>query len=149
MTTDIIKDKFLVPVLVTLFLGIYGLINTDYSFLIMVIILIILTILCLAMYLRRDLYIHSISGDSKSINIEYQKNFSEKQIENTSFNLNTIKSVDFRSKSFLDPFYKISIQYSDENGIFDKTTFKTNDNKTYMELINKLNNENNEAQTRE
>ena len=100
--------------------------------------LIILVILCLVLYLRKDLYILSFSGDSESINIEYQKNFLEKQTEKFSINLQSIKSVDFSSKSFLEPFHKISIRYTDENGLFDKTTFKTNDDNTFIELIYKL-----------
>ena len=143
MTKDIIKDKFLAPILLTLFFGVYSIKKTNDSIFILIFLLIILVILCLVLYLRKDLYILSFSGDSESINIEYQKNFLEKQTEKFSINLQSIKSVDFSSKSFLEPFHKISIRYTDENGLFDKTTFKTNDDNTFIELIYKLKKEKN------
>ena len=143
MTKDIIKDKFLGTILLTLFFGVYSIKKTNDSIFILIFLLIILAILCLVLYLRKDLYILSFSGDSESINIEYQKNFLEKQTEKFSINLQSIKSVDFGSKSFLEPFHKISIRYTDENGLFDKTTFKTNDDNTFIELIYKLKKEKN------
>lgn len=48
--------------------------------------------------------------------------------------------MDFNSKSFLEPFHKIFIRFVDENGLYDKKIFKTNNDRTFIELIYELKN---------
>lgn len=138
MTKDILKDKFLAPILLTLFFGLFSIKKTSDWFFLLIFLLILIVVLCLVFYMRKDLYIQKFSSDSEFINIEYQTNFSEKQKNKFSISTKLLKSVDFSSKTFLEPFHKISIRYTDEDGLFDKTTFKTNDDRTFIELIYKL-----------
>ncbi|WP_211272621.1 hypothetical protein, partial [Gelidibacter algens] len=135
---DIIKDKFLGPILLTLFFMLFSIKKTNDLLFLLIFLLIILAVLCLAFYLRKDFYIIKFSADSESTNIEYQRNFSEQVSDKFSIHSKSIKTLDFSSKSFLEPFHKISIRYVDESGLYDKKTFKTNDDKTFIELIYKL-----------
>ncbi len=73
--------------------------------------------------------------DNKLLQIHYQKNFKKKQIEKFSVNAKSIVSVSFRSKWFLEHFHKISIQFIDENGLYDRVTFKTNNDWTFIKLL--------------
>ena len=133
-----LKDKFLAPILLTLFFLLFSIKKTNDWFFLFIFLLIILVVLCIVLYMRKDFYIQNFSSDSEFINIEYQRNFSEKQMNKFSISSKSIKSVDFGSKSFFEPFHKVSIRYTDDNGLFDKTTFKTNDDKTFIRLIYKL-----------
>jgi uncharacterized protein with PQ loop repeat len=141
MTKDIIKDKFLGPISIVLLFALFNIKRTNDLFFLLIILLIGFTILSIAGYLRNDLYIKHFSLENGILLISFQKNFS-KNIEDKIFhNSKSLDLVKFRSKSFLDSFHIITVRFQDENGFYDTKSFKTNDDKTFIELIYKLNKE--------
>lgn len=138
MIKDIFKDKFLGPILLVLFLSIYSLKKTNDYFFLFILLLVSLAILCLVFYFRNDLYIQNLYFDSELIEVECQKGFSKSKTIKFSLISKSIESVDFCSKSFLDSFHSISIRYLNEEGLYEKQTFKSNDDKEFIELIYKL-----------
>ncbi len=138
MTIDIIRDKFLAPILITLFFGLFYFRKTsDWIFLVSLLI-IILTIMCLLFYFKNDYYIQNYSIENGSLKIQYQKNFSEKHSSIFITDSKSIESVKFNSKLFLDTFHVISFKYIDNDGLYGKKVFKTNSDKIFIEIIHYL-----------
>ena len=138
MTKDILKDKFLVPFLLILFFGFVSFKKINDWVFLLTFLLILLTILCLVYYFRNDCYIHNYSIENNSLRIQYQKNFFKNQVITFSTDLKSIESLKFHSRSFLDTFHVISFKYIDKEGLYEKKTFKINNDKTFVELIYKL-----------
>jgi len=141
MTKDIIKDKFLGPILIILLFALFNIKKTNDWLFLLIILLIGFTILSIVGYLRNDLYIKHFSLENEILLISFQKNFSKNKEDKFSHNSKSLELVKFRSKSFLDPFHIITVRFQDENGFYDTKSFKTNKDKTFIELIYKLNKE--------
>lgn len=142
MTKYILKDKFSAPITFTLGWTILQFIfhKNDWMFyslaaLIMVLVLSILS------YYKTDNYIQKILIENRSLNIQYQKNFSKGNPNIFSTNTNSIKSYKFFSKSILDSSNSISIKFIDENNLHDKITFKTYNDDYFIDLIYHLKNQ--------
>lgn len=139
MTKDILKDKFSIAIVLPLFFTLINIKKTDDWLFLLIIFLIMVVILSIIFYLRNDFYIQSFSTNSELIKIEYQKNFSKNKIEKITITPKLIKSIKFNSKSFLEPFHIITIKFKDENGLYDKKSFKTNNDEIFIKLLFKLN----------
>jgi hypothetical protein len=143
MTKDIIKDKFLGPILIILLLALFNIQRTNDWLFLLIILLIGFTILSIVGYLRNDSYIKQISLENEILLIYFQKNFSKNREDKFSTNYKSLELVKFRSKSFLDPFHIITVRFQDDNGFFDTKSFKTNNDKTFIKLIYELKKEKN------
>ncbi len=138
MTKDILKDKFYIAILLPLIFTLISIKKTDDWLVLLILFLIMMVILSIIFYLRNDLYIQSFSANSELIIIEFQKNFSKNKIKKITIPPKLIKSIDFNSKSFLEPFHIITIKFKDENGLYDKKSFKTNNDEIFIKLLFKL-----------
>lgn len=134
MTKTILKDKFSGPVLLTMFIGLINWKNTNDWVFYFCLLIAALSVLLIVNYIRKDLYIKSFSAGSECIKIQYKKNFNKTPI-NFALPNNFILSFNFSSKSWLEPFHRISIKYLDENGFIYKKTFKISVDKSFVELI--------------
>lgn len=138
MTKDIIKDKFLLPILLTLFWGlVYFKKTNDWVFLLSFLIIMLL-LLCIVFYLKNDYYIVNYSIENNLLKIQYHKNFSKKQLNTFFADCKSMESVKFNSKSFLDTFHVISFKYVDKDGLYNKKTLKTNNDKVFIDLLHYL-----------
>jgi hypothetical protein len=136
MNKYILKDKFSYPITFTLVWGILQFIfhKNDWIFLILSLSIMVL-ILSLVSYYKTDNYIQKILIENESINIQYQKNFFEGKPNIFSINTNSVKSYKFSSKSILDFSHSISIKFIDENNLYNKITFRTNNDDYFIDVI--------------
>ncbi|ARV13867.1 hypothetical protein [Polaribacter sp. SA4-12] len=138
MTKYIVKDKFLYPILVLLFIGVLNLKKSnDWGF-ILIFILISLIILCIIFYLKSDYYIQDISIENDILRIQYQRNFAKDKVNTVSIDSKSLKSFKFNSNSSPNSSHLITIRYNDDEDLHYKKTFKTNCDDTFIKLINEL-----------
>lgn len=136
MTKYILKDKLSYPITFTFFWGIVQF--TEYkndwdSFVISL--LFFLVILSFLSFSMTDNYIQKNLIENESIHIEYQKNFLKDKPNIFTTDSKSIESFEFSSSSFLGSSYSISIKFIDENNLYDKITFKTNNDSYFIDLI--------------
>ena len=142
MTRAILKDKFLGVTLITIFFGfVYFRKTSDLIFLI-IILSVIFSFLALASFFRSDLYIQNFSIENESLSIMYQKKFSKNKWDTFFITQESVESIDFNSKSFLESFHKISIKYKDSKGLYDTKVFKTSSDYIFIRILHHINKEN-------
>ncbi len=147
MNTYILKDKFLSPLLITLFYTFFYIGKSKDLVFFSIFFLIILTVVFIVHYFKTDLYIQNFSIINNTVEIKYQRNFSNNNIKSFLSNSKIIKSISFNSKSFLDVSHTISIKYIDKNGLHLKKVFKTNNDNTFTRIISNLQNEIKQSQS--
>lgn len=109
MRKQIIKDKFLTLLIVSLF-GCSGFISINNNWLwYFIAFFSFFSLLSLFAYFRKEYYVKDYSIDKKDITFKYQINFSEQKIDELKIKNSEIKSLKFRPKSFLDPFYYLTV----------------------------------------
>ncbi|WP_152596370.1 hypothetical protein [Algibacter lectus] len=141
MKTDILKDKFLQPLLITLCYSFFYIGKSNDMVFFGILFLIMLTVFFIVHYFKADLYIQNFSIVNNALEIRYQRNLSKNDVKSFLTHSKTIKSFSFNSKSFLDTSHNISIKYIDEDGLHLKKIFKTNNDDTFTSIIHHLKNE--------
>lgn len=137
MRKDILKDKFIGPLLFSLFVALMTIRSGDWLFSILFFLGTFL-VSSFALNLEIFLYIQDYSINNESVSFQFQKSFLKNKTETISILLESVESVDFRSKSFLEQFHMISIKYVDPNGLFAKHTFKTKNDEAFIKLLYRL-----------
>jgi hypothetical protein len=138
MTKYIVKDKFLYPILLVLFIGLFNFIKlNDWGF-ILIFHFILLTVLCILLYLKTDYYIQNVSIENDILRIQYQKNFAKDNVNTVLIDSKSLKSFKFNSNSSPNSSHLITIRYIDDEDLHYKKTFKTNCDDTFIKLINEL-----------
>lgn len=139
MKRDILKDKFIAPILITIFFNLFNIKETNDWVFFLILLLALLTILGIVYFFKKDLYIQDFTIENDSLNIQYQKNFSKHKARTFFIDSKSIDSITFSSKSFLDTFHVISIKHINEDGLYNIKTFKTKNDDTFIKIIHHLN----------
>ncbi|WP_178988114.1 hypothetical protein [Winogradskyella schleiferi] len=143
MENVILRDKLLGPILIILVIGTFCFIKMSGSVFIAVFLSISFVILLSISICRTDRYIHNYIHEDEVFTIEYQKNFSKNKMNTFSINSDSIRSFKFYSKTFLDPFHRVSINYFDDEDYIDEKIFKINNDDKFINLIYELKKEKN------
>jgi hypothetical protein len=140
MRKQIIKDKFLTPIILSL-LGCSGFISINNNWLwYFVAVFSFFILLSLFEYFKKEYYVKDYSIDKEDITFKYQINFSEQKVDELKIQNSSIKSLKFRSKSFLDPFYYLTVKYIDNENLYDKRSFKVLDKNQFTKIISHISN---------
>jgi len=137
-TKDIIKDKFLGPFF---FLFLYCLFYFDsadgwfLSFLALTISIILFVIF----RFRKDFYMHNYFLEKETFTINYQKNFYKNEILTCILKPESVSSFSFQTNKFPYTIYGVSIKFLDDDGLYDKITFKIKNDDMFINFISDLN----------